>query len=693
MRDSGELVEGHLYRITDYMTTTKQSNTKSANHPFDVIVLAISHNALSHLARAIAHEGDTYFDGNNLSAWQIWYDLDNDTEKYGWADAENGKGVIYRMIDEKRNDCPYDFKNILFYNDKYTIYTTSDKYYYTFSYVVSGMLYDGTVNKQVTGCYGNSMGAHGIKKRKLNINVWRNSDFKYYNRNNILGNGCYDNTFWDSCSNNIFGDSCSNNTFRDYCNNNILGNGCHNNIFGDSCNKNTFGDYCNNIFGNKCADNIFGDHCYGNIFGENCNFNVFRGYSNSNKIENNCNNNTIERYTYNKTINTENTFITCNEGYYDDGNGELVPIKHPDLSTQPSILPYKIAGNYVYEQLICLSEANCTVDPDFNDCIFCAIPWVAEVESPKILSASFFTSNSSFHWQSNIPVMVHANNRIIEARINRLGLLIAGSLPQEDGTIPTGWLRIEYSEFKDRGSSYYYQQNNPRLIFNNVDAEFDGTMLYFGIKFIPITGSNAHYEPSNGEKFIIEGDNLKTFMNDQTEDDGITFYYDLIPIMECNGEYIEPNPTLYRYKTQGTLTYSFKENFPSVYNALEAGEETIVNVYKPWTITVNVESEFVNSGYEPDVQLLGKEDGPMLGRITESGQYMDVLITDFLNNTSELYLAGNASYGGIYNPSTEERADFGHDSKIDINVIKEYLPLTYEQIINRQNVTLTVFST
>ena len=38
--------------------------------------------------------------------------------------------------------------------------------------------------------------------------------------------------------------------------------------------------------------------------------------------------------------------------YYDDGTGEVVPIKHPDLSTQPSILPYKFAGNYVYEQMV-----------------------------------------------------------------------------------------------------------------------------------------------------------------------------------------------------------------------------------------------------------------------------------------------------------------------------------------------------
>ena len=40
------------------------------------------------------------------------YCLDNDTSRFAWADEVNGKGVIYRMIDEFNNDVPYDFKNI-----------------------------------------------------------------------------------------------------------------------------------------------------------------------------------------------------------------------------------------------------------------------------------------------------------------------------------------------------------------------------------------------------------------------------------------------------------------------------------------------------------------------------------------------------------------------------------------------------
>jgi hypothetical protein len=50
--------------------------------------------------------------------------------------------------------------------------------------------------------------------------------------------------------------------------------------------------------------------------------------------------------------------------YYDDGNGEVVPIKHPDLSTQPSILPYKFAGNYVYEQMVWFPRPQSEINED-----------------------------------------------------------------------------------------------------------------------------------------------------------------------------------------------------------------------------------------------------------------------------------------------------------------------------------------
>ena len=46
--------------------------------------------------------------------------MDNDTERFAWANDSLGHGVIYRMIDEYNNDCPYDFKNIQFKRYKIT---------------------------------------------------------------------------------------------------------------------------------------------------------------------------------------------------------------------------------------------------------------------------------------------------------------------------------------------------------------------------------------------------------------------------------------------------------------------------------------------------------------------------------------------------------------------------------------------
>lgn len=56
LRDNGELIPGMQYRIIDYHTTTAQEDTKSADHQFDIIVIADSANVLNENARAIQHD-------------------------------------------------------------------------------------------------------------------------------------------------------------------------------------------------------------------------------------------------------------------------------------------------------------------------------------------------------------------------------------------------------------------------------------------------------------------------------------------------------------------------------------------------------------------------------------------------------------------------------------------------------------
>ena len=130
LKNTASLTPDKFYRITDYVTTTNgkinnvENLSRSAGHPFDIIVMAETRNTLCETAYAVQHEGDTYFSNSNLYAWQLRYCIDNDVNRFEWADTMNGKGVIYRMIDEFGNDLPYDFKNIQF--KRYKITGTTD---------------------------------------------------------------------------------------------------------------------------------------------------------------------------------------------------------------------------------------------------------------------------------------------------------------------------------------------------------------------------------------------------------------------------------------------------------------------------------------------------------------------------------------------------------------------------------------
>ena len=203
LRSNSGLVTGCKYRITDYTTTTSDAESRSAGHQFDIIVTALTSNKLSEEAQACLHSGDTYFANTNFNAWKVWYCLDNDTSRFSWANTSTGKGVIYRLIDERNNDVPYDFKNIQFKRYKVTanssysdlsilnnLYvglkdtlskglniTTSDfKWFYTFSKLGSTWSVD-SVDDSVSGTSGNNIigtPIYGTGTKYLNNVVFAN---------------------------------------------------------------------------------------------------------------------------------------------------------------------------------------------------------------------------------------------------------------------------------------------------------------------------------------------------------------------------------------------------------------------------------------------------------------------------------------------------------------------------------------
>ena len=261
-----------------------------------------------------------------------------------------GKGVIYRMIDEWGNDCPYDFKNILF----------GQGYHYTFSYergqgdVIDASIFgnNGILKDdggEAPGVYGNVIGAYittGVKSTKQFLNDivflsdWGYDSNMYYGcynnkfgvdcRHMSFGNDCYNNTFGNSCYNNTFGNDCCNNTFGYNCGGNQFGDGCYQNTFGNGCCNNTFGDGCyQNTFGNGCYQNTFGNDCYHNTFGYNCDrntfgigcdYNTFVENCCENTFGNNCNYNTFGNDCYHNTFDgycDYNTFGNkCEDVYF-----------------------------------------------------------------------------------------------------------------------------------------------------------------------------------------------------------------------------------------------------------------------------------------------------------------------------------------------------------------------------------------
>ena len=318
LRDNNKLVPGTQYRITDYICTTTEKNTRSAVNQFDIIVTADSNNVLNENARAIQHEGDKYFANSNLSAWKIWYCLDNDTTRFAWADTVNGKGVIYRMIDEFNNDVPYDFKNILFkvyYDEDFGAYKVgaedNSEWSYTFcmldrydnnahdvsveqyKYISDEGIYYHTQENRILPYYdefANSDAGQPIDKGAyvLNANVFVTNteqcsveeDYSYGEfyafSDNSLKYNCRNNSFGDSVRENIFGNYCSDNAFGCGCSCNSFGNECSFNSFGASCSYNIFGANCSsNSFGNDCYSNVFGSQCCSNILGPLCSFNSF----------------------------------------------------------------------------------------------------------------------------------------------------------------------------------------------------------------------------------------------------------------------------------------------------------------------------------------------------------------------------------------------------------------------------------
>jgi hypothetical protein len=336
-------------------------------------------------ARAEVFDATSHFNNSDLNAWKLKYCLDNDSNRFDWANS-SGKGVIYYMKDEFDNEAPYDFKNILI-NGKYT-----------FNYQINGVDYDGSV-KYGNICFGNklcsdataetSTNKPGLPKIVFNntsenaickFNTFSNNAWNisfgngcYYNEfigkceNISLGNNCFMNVFHEYCesntlkdgnTNNTFGNNCTNNTLYEGCSHNTFGNNCTNNILKNECSYNKFDTFCaNNYLDLYCNDNTFGNNCTGNKFANTCTNNKLGSNCIGNMFGVNCVSNELDNY-------CEANILGCNSSWQ-------YPENISDV-TEGSCIGNKFGNNCVkiYLQNACMYNvfaANCGVDKTLTD--------------------------------------------------------------------------------------------------------------------------------------------------------------------------------------------------------------------------------------------------------------------------------------------------------------------------------------
>ena len=376
LKSNNELIPGMQYRVTDYVATTNGNNqSQSANHPFDIILNADDDHTLNEMAHAQQSDEDEthYFDNCNVGAWRVWYCLENDEGRFAWADP-NGKGVIYRLIDEYGNDVPYDFKGLKFKafgdDDQVWRYTfdsgetiLSDKWNFVNANKPSEVYeWQGESNGTYTWSYNNgakvmtfnasrtdkwimtgqALGNMHSTAEDLNamsvrlqnargtvlvkrVEVWSRATTEEPSADlettdlSILGMA---NNVFENCIKEYISEGTRNL-------NQIVfkGDTCHSNSFGSNSREITFGRNCcynslgvenyENVFGHTCQSNKFGDYCSSNTFGYNCNSNKWGDTCAMNTFGNGCKYNTCgnecQRLVFGEMC-SNNTFgNTCSE--------------------------------------------------------------------------------------------------------------------------------------------------------------------------------------------------------------------------------------------------------------------------------------------------------------------------------------------------------------------------------------------
>lgn len=153
LRDNSQLVKGAWYRITDYNFVTTKLGMQSGNHPFDIVLLAISKSMLSESGYACKHAGDHYFEREVTEGgieWLYTIYVDDYAESYGDEPVDHVDDIhstdvfcnhTYDISPVTGDEVPVLFKTD---GEEYSIDEPDydDRFYYEGTYDLDGDEYD-----------------------------------------------------------------------------------------------------------------------------------------------------------------------------------------------------------------------------------------------------------------------------------------------------------------------------------------------------------------------------------------------------------------------------------------------------------------------------------------------------------------------------------------------------------------------
>lgn len=243
------------------------------------------------------------------------------------------------MIDERGNDCPYDFKNILFTRyeliapEEYQAVEPEDKWLEQLSKNVREMFDAGVASYKWAGIelgekyWEDDRGAVYSQSTAEQKSFYTFSDITNYEANEItvdasLSSNCHSNKMCVAKTDGVM--ALPNNVFfGGHCSHNSLGGHCFHNSFGNNCHSNSFGNYCHsNSLGELYSYNSFGDDCYLNNLGDGCSFNSFNHGCCCNSFKNGCSYNKFYVYASYNSFGTQSNVNKFGEDCFHNSFGD-----------------------------------------------------------------------------------------------------------------------------------------------------------------------------------------------------------------------------------------------------------------------------------------------------------------------------------------------------------------------------------